>query len=100
MQPQCERYIRYGDAVRMVEESGLKKKTTDRMLYLVQRINKGESITTALEKLKEEYHLGKDRCEAVLNVFYDLDINPITLKNSSNNDKFPSLDSIIRYFFQ
>lgn len=99
LQPVEADYERYSDTVDMIghiQNEGTHK----RMLYLVQRINKGESITTALEKLKEEYHLSKGQCKAVLNTFYDLDINPITLKDSSNNDKFPSLDSIIRYFFQ
>lgn len=91
MQPQCDKYVRYEDAVRMVEESGFKKKTKDRMLYLLRKTSDSESLTTALEKLREKYDLSRGQCRTVLKKFNKLVISPITLANSSTYDELRPL---------
>lgn len=96
MQPRCERYIRYGDAVRMVEESGLKKKTKDRMLYLLRKTSDSESLTIALDKLRKKYDLSKGQCGTVLKQFKKLGISPITLPNRGTLKQLPSIAELMR----
>lgn len=89
MQPQCEGYLRYADAVNMVEDANVKKKTRERMLYLLRKASDRESLTTALEDLRKKYHLSSSQCKVVLRKFQKLGISPITLKNTSHFDCLP-----------
>lgn len=89
MQPQCNRYCRYEDAVSVVEDANLKKKTRDRMLYLLRKTSDKESLTAALDDLKKKHHLTSSQCKTVLKKFQKLRISPITLRNSSDWDELP-----------
>ena len=89
MQPSCEKYLRYEDAVGAVEDANLKEKTRDRMLYLLRKTSDKESLTAALGSLKEKYHLTTSQCKTVLKKFRQLRLSPITLTNASNFDSLP-----------
>lgn len=91
MQPKCKKYVRYEDAVRMVEDANLKKKTRERMLYLLRKTSDSEALTAALEKLMKKYDLNKNQCRNVLKKFEKLGISPITLTNNSDEDELPSI---------
>ena len=91
MQPKCEKYLRYEDAVRKVKEAGFKKKTIERMLYLLRKTSDSESLTAAMEKLIEKFNLSTNQWQNVLKKFQKLGISPITLTNSSEFDEIPSL---------
>lgn len=89
MQPPCEKYLRYEDAVCVVEDASLKEKTRNRMLYLLRKTSDKESLTAALDALKEKYHLTAGQCKTVLKKFRQLRLSPITLTNASNFDSLP-----------
>lgn len=50
-----------------------------------------ESLTAALEKLREEYQLSRRQCKGVLKQFKKLGVSPVTLKNSSDYTTLPAL---------
>ena len=91
MQPPCERYLRYEDAVKMVEESGFRKKTRERMLYLLRKTSDKESLTAASNALCDKYKLSGSQCRAALKRFQKLGISPITLTNTSDWDELPPI---------
>lgn len=83
--------VRYEDAVDLVTGAELKKKTKDRMLYLLRKTSDKDSLTNALEALTDKFGLNKNQCRTVLKKFSKLGISPITLKNSSELDEMPSI---------
>ncbi len=90
LQPDHVPYVRYRDAVDMIDNvKG--RKTRERMQYLLRKTSDSESLTTALEKLRKEYSLSKNQCRCVLKKFIKLGISPITLKNSSDYDEIPPI---------
>lgn len=82
-------YVRYKDAVDLINSTKLKKKTRDRMLYLLRKTSDKESLTSALKDLKATYNLTGSQCRNILNKFRNLGISPITLANHSNFDCLP-----------
>lgn len=92
LQPVNAAYVRYCDAVCMIE-SVKGKNNRERMLYLLRKTSDSESLTAALEKLQKEFNLSGSQCRNVLKKFEKLGISPITLKNSSDYDELPSLFS-------
>lgn len=91
MQPQCERYLRYSDAVGLVKDAGFKKETEKRMLYLLRKASDRESLTAALKDLRDKYSLSKSQCKTILTKFQQLGISPITLTNTSDFDSLPHI---------
>ncbi|MCI8440747.1 MAG: hypothetical protein HFF73_14805 [Oscillospiraceae bacterium] len=91
LQPECDSYLRYGDAVKLIEATDLKKKTEERMLYLLRKASDKESLTAALESMRKEFDFSKSQCNNVLKKFRNLGISPITLPNSSNFDELRPL---------
>ena len=85
------RYVRYKDAVGLIEDAKLKEKTKDRMLYLLRKTSDKESLTAAVKDLKVEYRLTDSQCSTVLKKFRKLRISPITLPNSSELDELPPI---------
>lgn len=93
LQPAGVRYVRYEDAVRMVETiKG--KKIKKRMLYLLRKTSDSDSLTAALEKLRKKYSLTKGQQRTILKKFEKLKISPITLKNTSLYECLPSIQSL------
>lgn len=90
LQPVHAPYVRYRDAVELIE-SVKGKKNRERMLYLLRKTSDSESLTTALEKLGKKYNLSKGQCKNVLKSYEKLGISPITLTNSSDCDELPSV---------
>lgn len=73
------------------EATDLKKKTKERMLYLLRKASDKESLTAALENMRKKFGLSKSQCNNVLKKFRNLGISPITLPNSSNFDELRPL---------
>ena len=93
LQPVHAPYVRYRDAVELIE-SVKGKENRKRMLFLLRKTSDCESLTTALEKMEDRHGLSKGQCRGVLKQFEKLGVHPITLKNNSDYDKLPS---ILRY---
>lgn len=91
MQPQCERYLRYSDTAELVRNAGFKKKTEERILYLLRKASDRESLTAALKDLQNKYSLSTSQCKTTLRKFQKLGISPITLQNASKWDELPPI---------
>ena len=89
MQPPCGRYLRYEDAISVVEDANLKKKTRKRMLYLLRKTSDKDSLTAAQDDLKKKYYLTNGQCKTVVKKFEGLGISPITLTNASDFGNLP-----------
>ncbi len=94
LQPKCTKYLRYEDAVDLVENAAMKKKTRKRMLYLLRKTSDKDSLSAALEDMQEKFDLKKGQCNTVLKKFHKLGISPITLTNNSEFDELPALDDL------
>ncbi|MDE7247777.1 MAG: hypothetical protein K2N43_07805 [Lachnospiraceae bacterium] len=90
LQPECEKYVRYEDAVTLVEDAHLSKKTRERMLYLLRKTSDKESLSAALEAMQEKFDLKKGQCKTILKKFRKLGISPITLANKSSFKELPA----------
>jgi len=90
LQPVNASYVRYCDAVEQIE-TVKRKKNRERMLYLLRKTSDSESLTAALEKLREKYRLSWRQCKSILKRFEQLGVSPITLKNSSDYTTLPFL---------
>jgi len=95
LQPECERYLRYKDAVDLVENVKLKKKIRARMLYLLRKTSDKDSLTAALDAMREKFRLSKGQCKNILKKFHKLGISPITLANSSTFDELPAFTAYL-----
>ena len=92
LQPKCDQYLRYEDAVEQIKHVQLlKEKTRNRMLYLLRKTSDKDSLTTALEHLKIRENLSNSQCNSILKKFKRLGISPITLRNDSKFDTLPAL---------
>ena len=92
LQPKCDQYLRYEDAVKRIEQVQLlKEKTRDRMLYLLRKTSDKDSLTAGVEHLKIRDNLNKSQLNTILNKFKRLGISPITLRNDSRLNMLPAL---------
>lgn len=83
--------VRYADAVDLINETKMTSKSRDRMLYLLRKTSDCDSLSAALDDLKDKFHLNKSQCNTVLKKFRKLGISPITLRNNSDFDELPAL---------
>jgi len=91
LQPQCKRYLRYEDAVQMIEKAKMSAKMRERMLFLLRKASDRESLSTALVDLYFRFGMGKHQINTLLKKFRKLGISPITLRNSSSYSALPAL---------
>ena len=88
-------HLRYRDAVSAVEEVG-KEKLRQQMGCLIRKMSDAASWDSAAQKLRTHYKNVSDKREKVIYSKFDaLDINPITLPNSSSIKQVPSLIQLI-----
>ena len=85
-------HLRYEDAVSVVQK--IKKDTLrEQMLCLLRKVSDAATWDSAARKLKEHYTDVPDkRIKKIYGKFDALDINPITLPNSSSMARVPPLD--------
>lgn len=93
LQPSCERYVRFEEAVTAVQEMKCKQKTKERMLYLLRKTSDSDTLDNAIEKMRRKFELSKGQCTGVLKKFERLGISPITLRN---NSEFEELSQLLR----
>lgn len=94
LQPQCEQFVHYQVAVEKVEASVTNKKTRKRMLYLLRKVSDSRDLSSAMDKLKDEFGLKGHQCERILKRFSKLGISPITLPSTVSFDTIPNLISV------
>lgn len=91
MQPSCTQYLRYEDAVDLINGSKMKSKMRKRMLHLLRKTSDKDSLSNAVGALRYEYSLSEGQCNTILKKFKELGISPITLRNDSEFDELPAL---------
>jgi len=94
LQPKCEQYIHYQVAVDTVKKNITNKKTQERMLFLLRKVSDSRDLSSAMEKLKNEFDLKGHQCNRVLEQFAKLAISPITLPSNVSLDTLPSLITV------
>lgn len=94
LQPKCDRYLRYEDAVELIEGAKLSKKSRERMLYLLRKTSDKDSLSAALDDMRKKFGLKKGQCNTVLKKFRKLGISPITLANNSKFKELPTLTDL------
>lgn len=95
LQPKCEQYIHYQAAVDMVEKNITNKRTKEWMLYLLRKVSDSRDLSSAMDKLKDEFVLKRHQCERILKRFAKLGINPITLPSTVSLDTLPNLITVL-----
>lgn len=72
----------------------------EQMLFLLRKTSDGAGLDTAAQKLKKDYKDVKDkRMKKIYSAFDTLDINPITLPNSSKVAQLPSIKTVDELIF-
>lgn len=94
LQPVGEQCVRYEDAMDKLKNVK-NRKTRERMLCLLRKTSDSETITAALEKLREKYGLNKGQQRIILKKFEELGISPIALANSSVHDFLQPIQDLI-----
>lgn len=88
-------HICYQDAKELIEGARLKKKTRERMLYLLRKTSDSDTLDNAVEKMRKKFKLSKGQCAGILKKFNQLGISPITLRNHSEFKKLSLLLTLI-----
>ena len=88
-------YMRYQDAVALIESAKMKKKMRERMIYLLRKTSDSNNLDRALAKLQKKYNLKESQANRVLKKFQRLGISPITLQNRSESNALPSILSAL-----
>ena len=86
--------VRYEDAVELVS-TFRGKKARERMVYLLRKTSDSRDLTSAIEKLKEKYHLNGRQVANIFKKFAKLGISPITLPNTSETKRLSSIESLL-----
>ena len=89
------KHLRYAEAVRMVELQGWKRKTKNRVLYLLRKLSDSESMNVTIQKTQEKFQITPQTVKHLLKKLSQADINPITLPNKSPYTKIPDLQDMI-----
>lgn len=79
----------------MVEKNITNKSTKEWMLYLLRKVSDSRDLSSAMDKLKDEFGLKSHQCERILKRFAKLGINPITLPSTVCFDTLPNLITVL-----
>ena len=74
-----------------VAEEGLREK----MLFLLNKASRSDSLSAAMEKTMVEYGMGKKEIEKLLKKFDKVDVNPITFKKDSKMKELPGVRKML-----
>lgn len=84
-------HLRYQDAVQLIQKKFSKKKTRERLEYLLRKASDSQSLDAALQKTIKQFGMKRGAADRILDKLKKADINPITLPNSSHIQSMKSL---------
>ena len=95
MFPYVGRHLPYPTAVKEIQEKVDDEELREKMLYLLNKTARSDSLSTAMEKTMVEYGMGKKEMEKLLKKFDQVDVNPITFKKDSKMKELPGVRKML-----
>ena len=86
--PCTGKHLPYQKAVKEIENQVNQPDIREKMLYFLEKASRSNNLCHAVEKTKEQYHLGRKGIDRLLKRFDEVDVNPITFQKDSKIEKF------------
>ena len=86
--PCTGKHLPYQKAVKEIENQVNQPDIREKMLYFLEKASRSNNLCHAIEKTKEQYHLGRKGIDRLLKRFDEVDVNPITFQKDSKIKKF------------
>lgn len=81
------KHLPYQKAKRRIEKKITNKKTQERMLYLLEKTSRSDTLDHAIKKTQERYRIGEKGMKSLLKQFDAIQVNPITFRKDSKIKK-------------
>ena len=95
MFPCVGRHLPYPTAVKEIQEKVADEELREKMLFLLNKASRSDSLSMAMEKTMVEYGMGKKEMEKLLKKFDKVDVNPITFKKDSKMKELPGVRKML-----
>ena len=95
MFPCVGRHLPYPTAVKEIQEKVADEELREKMLFLLNKTSRSDSLSMAMEKTMMEYGMGKKEMEKLLKKFDKVDVNPITFKKDSKMKELPGVRKML-----
>ena len=89
-------HLRYQEAVQLIQKKISKKKTRERLEYLLRKASDSQSLDAALCKTQDKFNLSNSQTNHLLELCRKLSLCPLTLPNASKMSEICNLYAIIR----
>ena len=77
------KHLPYQKAKRRIEKEITNKKTQEKMLYLLEKTSRSDTLDHAIKKTQERYRIGEKGVKSLLKRFDAIQVNPITFRKDS-----------------
>ena len=88
-------HLRYQEAVQLIQKKISKKKTRERLEYLLRKASDSQSLDAALCKTQDKFNLSDSQTGRLLEQCRKLGLCPLTLPNASGVASLKNLMSLI-----
>lgn len=95
MFPCVGRHLPYPTAVKEIQEKVADEELREKMLFLLNKASRSDSLSMAMEKTMVEYGMGKKEMEKLLKKFDKVNVNPITFKKDSKMKELPGVRKML-----
>lgn len=89
------KHLPYQKAKRRIEKKVTNKKTQEKMLYLLEKTSRSDTLDHAIEKTQDRYSIGRKGMRSLLKQFDAIDVNPITFRKDSKIKKVESFGTLL-----
>ena len=89
------KHLPYQKAKRRIEKEITNKKTQEKMLYLLEKTSRSDTLDHAIKKTQERYHIGEKGVKSLLKRFDAIQVNPITFRKDSKIKKVESFRKML-----
>lgn len=93
--PCIGRHLPYPTAVKEIQEKVVDEELREKMMFLLNKASRSDSLSAAMEKTMMEYGMGKKEMEKLLKKFDKVDVNPITFKKDSKMKELPGVRKML-----
>lgn len=89
------KHLPYQKAKRRIEKEITNKKTQEKMLYLLEKTSRSDTLDHAIKKTQERYRIGEKGMKSLLKQFDAIQVNPITFRKDSKIKKVESFRKML-----
>lgn len=89
------KHLPYQKAKRRIEKEITNKKTQKKMLYLLEKTSRSDTLDHAIKKTQERYRIGEKGMKSLLKQFDAIQVNPITFRKDSKIKKVESFRKML-----